>query len=137
MNLTNEDLEEIKKLYATYNHRVDMLGDANGVADCFVDDGVYDHGRFGRVEGRSAIAAFMQHAIDEQAAGFQHWNGNLLVEGDTHTAMATAYVMTIDARREPPVIARVSIYRDNLAKTIGGWRFTSRRVGYPFSEFRV
>jgi hypothetical protein len=113
-----------------------MLGDAAGVADCFVDNGVYDHGRFGRFEGRADITAFMQRAIDEQEAGFQHWNGNLLIDGQGDNATATAYVMTVDARNTPPVIARANIYRDVLVRTAAGWRFVSRRVGYPIAEFR-
>lgn len=140
MSLSTEDLNAITRLYSTYNHRVDMLGDAAGVADCFVEEGcVYDHGRFGRFEGRADITAFMQRAIDDQQAGFQHWNGNLLIDGDGDGdgATATAYVMTVDARGAQPVIARAGIYRDVLARTGRGWRFVSRRVGYPFAEFRA
>lgn len=136
MPMTTEDLIEINTLYSTYNHRVDMEGDAAGVAACFVEDGVYDHGRFGVYEGRDAIAAFMQRAVDEQEAGFQHWNGNLLVDGDGNEATATAYVMTVDARSDQPFLARASIYQDALVKTDEGWRFTKRRVGHPVSEFR-
>lgn len=136
MTLSTEDVQQIQTLYSTYNHRVDMEGDAAGVAACFVPDGTYDHGRFGKVEGREEITAFMQQAVDQQEAGFQHWTGNLLLDGDGVEATATAYVMTVDARGEQPVIARSSIYRDTLVKTDEGWRFTSRRVGYPFSEFR-
>lgn len=136
MSLPTEDLIAIQTLYSTYNHRVDMTGDAAGVADCFVENGVYDHGRFGKFEGRDKIIAFMQSAIDDQEAGFQHWNGNLLVDGDGDNVTATAYVMTVDARSTPPVIARANIYRDVLVRTGEGWRFVSRRVGYPIAEFR-
>ncbi len=136
MTLPIEDRIAIETLYRTYNHRVDLLGDAAGVADCFTEDGSYDHGRFGRHEGRVAITAFMQAAIDDQEAGFQHWNGNLLIEGAGDHATATAYVMTLDARAVPPVIARASVYRDVLRRTAQGWRFVSRRVGYPAAEFR-
>lgn len=136
MSLNVEDRMEIENLYRVYNHRVDLTGDAAGVADCFVADGVYDHGRFGRVEGREAITAFMQTAIDDQEGGFQHWNANLLIDGEGDEVTATAYVMTMDARTVPPVIARASVYRDVLRRTAAGWRFVSRRVGYPASEFR-
>jgi hypothetical protein len=44
--------------------------------------------------------------------------------------------MTVDARGAQPVIARANIYRDVLVRTGEGWRFVSRRVGYPISEFR-
>jgi hypothetical protein len=136
MTLSTEDLIAINTLYSTYNHRVDMTGDAAGVANCFVENGVYDHGRFGKFEGRAKITAFMQSAIDEQEAGFQHWNGNLLIDGSGDNATATAYVMTVDARGAQPIIARANIYRDVLVRTAEGWRFVSRRVGYPISEFR-
>lgn len=136
MTLPIEDQIAIEILYRAYNHRVDMLGDAAGMGALFVEGCFYDHGRFGRHEGRDAIIAFMQAAIDYQKAGFQHWSGNLLIEGEGDEATATAYVMTVDARSVPPVIARANIYRDVLRRTPEGWRFVSRRVGYPFSEFR-
>lgn len=131
MTLSTDDRIAIQSLYATYNHAVDLQGDAPGVADCFVDDGVYDHGRLGRFVGREAIQAFMQTAIDEQEGMFQHWNDNLLIDGDGQTAAAKAYVMTIDCRPVPPVLARASVYEDDLTKTADGWRFTQRRVGHP------
>lgn len=136
MSLSTEDMIAIQTLYSIYNHRVDITGDAAGVAACFTEDCVYDHGRFGKYEGRDKITAFMQSAIDDQEAGFQHWNGNLLIDGDGDNATATAYVMTVDTRSTPPVFARANIYRDVLARTGEGWRFVSRRVGYPISEFR-
>jgi hypothetical protein len=135
MTLTTDDRVAIQTLYATYNHAVDITGDAAGVTACFVETGaVYDHGRLGRYEGREAIERFMQSAIDEQEGGFQHWNDNLLVEGEGSRATATAYVMTVDCRAEQPVLARASLYRDALVRTEAGWRFESRRVGYPPAE---
>ncbi|MCL3816954.1 nuclear transport factor 2 family protein [Aeromicrobium wangtongii] len=131
MTIGTDDTIAIQSLYAAYNHAVDVLGDAAGVAACFVENGVYDHGRLGRYEGRSAIEEFMQRPIDEQEGQFQHWNDNLLIEGTAPHATATAYVMTVDCRSEQPVLARASLYRDELVKTADGWRFVQRRVGYP------
>lgn len=135
MQVSTEDYLAIKHLYSTYNHMVDIVGDAAGVADCFIEDGVYDHGRYGRIQGRAQIITFMQRAIDRQL-GFQHLNDNLLIDTVGDEATATAYVLTVDGSAAPPVIARSSIYRDSLIKTEDGWRFRSRRVGYPVTEFR-
>ncbi|WP_190814602.1 nuclear transport factor 2 family protein [Saccharopolyspora pogona] len=129
---------EIQFLYNTYNHCVDMTGDAAGVADCFLNEGTWEHPLHGKIVGREAITAFMQKAIDEQEARFQHWNANLLVDVDEDgdSASATAYVMTLDTRAVSPVIWRANIYRDRLVRTAEGWRFASRRGGFPFTEFR-
>lgn len=131
MTIPIDDQIAISTLYATYNHAVDIAGDAAGVTACFVDTGVYDHGRLGTYEGREAIMQFMQSSIDEQQGGFQHWNDNLLIEGSGNRARGTAYVLTLDCRSVPPVLARASQYHDDLVKTDHGWRFERRRVGYP------
>lgn len=134
MTIGADDTIAIQSLYAAYNHAVDILGDAARVAQCFVEDGVYDHGRLGRYEGVAAIEEFMRRPIAEQEGGFQHWNDNLLIEGTVPRATATAYVMTVDCRSEQPVLARASLYRDELVKTDQGWRFAQRRVGYPVEQ---
>jgi hypothetical protein len=132
MTITTDDHIAIRSLYARYNHAVDIAGDAGAVTDCFVPKGgVYDHGRLGRFEGRDAIQAFMQATIVDQQGMFQHWNDNLLIDGSPESAHGTAYVMTIDLRLDPPAVARVSVYQDELVRTVDGWRFASRRVGYP------
>lgn len=132
------DMIEIQFLYNTYNHEVDMTGDAAAVAACFTDEATWEHPLHGKISGRHDITAFMQRAIDEQEAKFQHWNANLLVDvaEDEQTATATAYVMTLDTRAVSPVIWRANIYRDTLVRTEAGWRFSSRRGGFRFSEFR-
>ncbi|MFT4287129.1 nuclear transport factor 2 family protein [Nocardioides sp.] len=135
MPLSLEDHLAIRELFSRYNYLVDVVGDAAGVADCFVEDGIYDHGRFGLFRGREEIQGLMQRAVDEQL-GYQHWNNNLLIDGEGDEVTSTAYVLTLDGSVDPPVIARLSVVRDSIVRTSQGWRFRERRVGYPVTDFR-
>lgn len=53
-----EDIEAIKKLKARYAYYCDDNYDADGIANLFVEDGIWDGGDFGRYQGREEIRKF-------------------------------------------------------------------------------
>ncbi len=53
-----EDIEAIKELKAHYCYLCDASYDTDGIANCFVENGVWDGGEFGRFDGREAIRNF-------------------------------------------------------------------------------
>lgn len=142
MALTADDKVEIWELYYQYNFTVDILGDAQKMTEFFVDDCSYDHYRFpDLVEGKDAIRAFMQQAVDAQAGGFKHLNDNIIITetpDGPEDAEGVAYIVTIDGRDlAAPRVDRSSMYRDRLRRTPDGWRFVQRRViGDVVEEFR-
>ena len=61
---TLESVEAIKKLKARYCAFCDNQYDADGIAELFTEDAVWDGGKFGRHEGREAIRTFFQGAAE-------------------------------------------------------------------------
>jgi ketosteroid isomerase-like protein len=124
MGLAVEDQLAIQQLYARYNHAIDF-GDGDGWAACFTPDGVFNGGQ-GPQQGTDALKAFAGGFASRMKA--RHWNTNLVVEGSGDTANGKCYLMLMnlaDGKATPLVTA---VYHDELKKTGGEWKFTSRSV---------
>ena len=128
--LSAEDKIEIYELIARYNVAIDS-GDAEGWAQCFTPDGVFD-GIVGRYEGREEIAAFARRYWTdpeyEEWRACQHWVNNVIIEGDGDEATQTAFHQLVQPTAEGGRILLVARYRDELRRLDGRWLFTQRRV---------
>ena len=115
MPTTAEDRDEILQLLYRYNHAVDA-GDAEGWADTFAEDGVFD--AMGQVlTGRDALVGFAS-----SVQGMRHVILNPLVEIAGDTAHVRAYLVLLTGGS----IAMTGAYEDDLVRTPGGWRFAKR-----------
>src|SRR5581483_6281112 len=83
--LSIEDRFAIQDLYARYCANLDC-GDWEAWSRCFTEDGVFTG--FREVRGRAAIADYGRMRCEERPHSpwklSQHWNNNLVVEGDGH-----------------------------------------------------
>lgn len=131
MALTAEDAFAIQQLYASYNHFVDG-GRAEEWADLFVDDGTLDTGLGIEVEGTRAARIEFASSVPAMMPGSRHVATNLLVDGDGSTATGAAYlnVWAADAEAGGQKLLVSGIYRDELRKVDGAWKF-ARRVLVP------
>jgi uncharacterized protein (TIGR02246 family) len=125
-----QDYFEIQQLYAKYNHAIDS-GDAEGYADTFTPDGVFNNNT-----GRDALVKFVKETWVGRMNGAtrQHWNTNLMINGDSKQAKGSVYLMLVDLSTKPVSVMTMAMYDDQLVKTPQGWRFTKRqtkRVGPP------
>lgn len=137
MPLPAEDVLAIHDLIGRYNRAIDT-GDADGWADCFLPDGVFD-GVIGRFEGRAALhglaTAYWTEPEYEPWRGCQHWVNNVVVDGDGEGDAAT--LRCDHAMLKPDVdggarIVLLASYHDRLARVDGRWRFVQRTVrGFP------
>lgn len=119
--LSPQDYMEIEQLYAKYNWAIDA-GDAEGYADTFVDDGVFNN-----FTGREALVGFINRFSQGDNGGTRrHWNTNLKIEGDGKTASGAVYLMLMDVSTKPASIVTMATYSDKLIKTENGWRFSQR-----------
>jgi len=122
--LTTQDYVEIGQLYAKYNHAIDG-GDAEGWADTFTPDGVFNT----RFTGREALMGFIKMWRERMnGANRRHWNSNLHIVGTADGATGSVYLMLWDVGVKPQAIVSTGMYADVLVKTPNGWRFKSRVV---------
>ena len=130
MALTTSDKFEIHELVARYNKAIDT-GDANGWADTFTEDGVFD-GIAGVFNGRAELAGFVSdYTSDPQFADWaasQHWTTNLVIDGDDDVAHVFAHVKMVKPEPDGGRIILVGWYEDDVAKVNGRWLFTKRVV---------
>jgi uncharacterized protein (TIGR02246 family) len=115
-----EDRAAIGDLVARYCHNFDG-GDADGVADLFTEDGVFDPGAdgFEPLEGREVIRGF----VGTMPAGLVHHmtpDAAYAVTGDVATGIASFLVVAKGA------IVTTGRYHDDLARVDGVWRIRRR-----------
>ena len=127
MALSAADRLEILDLAARYNHLMDSR-DAEGWAECFTPDGVFDGGARLQASGRAELVAFMERLIARDIPAV-HWNNNIVIEGSGDAASMTLYLLVIELR-DGPVATHFGVYHDELIRTPGGWRFQRRRLGH-------
>jgi ketosteroid isomerase-like protein len=127
-----EDRLAIQDLYARYCACMDT-GDIKGWANSWTEDGVFDSYQYH--DGRARIEeygwAFMKRLPDMKWTNGQHWNNNLIVEGDGRTADALCYLVVIGKMKDSGElrICVQGVYRDNLVKLPSGeWKFTRRKL---------
>jgi uncharacterized protein (TIGR02246 family) len=128
--MSAQDYFEIQQLYAKYNHAIDS-GNAEAYADTFTPDGVFNGN-----SGREALVKFVKETWMGRMNGAtrQHWNTNLMLNGDSKKATGSVYLMLVDLSTKPVSVMAMAMYSDELTKTPQGWRFTKRqtnRVGPP------
>lgn len=122
-----EDEKAIRELLSAYCYCVDRA-DADAFRELFTEDGVWDRGPWGRVEGRRALHDYMSAAALKKTdkVKTRHLSANEIVTVTQDTAAARSYVLVMDAAPTPPVALVIGHYEDQLAKVGGRWRFKSR-----------
>jgi hypothetical protein len=137
MGLTVEDRLDIMELLARYNHAIDgLLPDpAEAWADTFTDDGVFETvGHYDPptvLRGRKELVAFAANVQETRPRQGYHWNNNVIIEGDGDEARETCYLRTARALiGGPEEVGVTGVYRDELRKVAGRWRFTRRVITF-------
>jgi len=122
--LAEREIERMILDYAALND----AGDWDGVAAMYGADG-----RMSRptapdvfIEGRDAILASFKA---RPARTSRHIVANVRVDVDGDAATATSQILLFTAAGQPPLVGS---YRDRLALTAEGWRFTERRGSLDF-----
>jgi hypothetical protein len=127
------DYEEIRQLLGRYNLAID-LGDPDGWAACFTPDGVFEctgvpdgspYG--GRHEGPDALRAYATTHFGLAKGHARHWNANMVIDGDGSTATMTCYMLALSVGGAA-LAGSTGIYRDELRKVDGSWRFARRHI---------
>lgn len=133
-----------ERLIVEYSRRVDF-GDAAGIADLFVQDGVWSGVEL-TLTGREEIRAWFTRRQGLARRVSRHVCTNIGVDVLSEAeARATSYLINYrhdrpDGDRSMPAPARVPKYvgecHDRFALTEDGWRFARRRVDVAFARTR-
>jgi bifunctional aromatase (cyclase/dehydratase) len=122
MTLTAQDYLEIQQLYARYAMTIDS-GDAEGWAETFTADGVFNNSS----RGRTALVQFVHDwRAKRNGADRRHWNSNLQIIPSADGAAGSVYLLLLDISTRPPSPVMSAVYEDTLVKTTQGWRFKTR-----------
>lgn len=112
----------IRDLYSRYCFALDAK-DANGLADCFTEDGAFvnEHGEF---VGREAVNRLLLPAPET------HYSINVeVMERSEGTYMARACFLLLHAGESR--VAAHGLYDDTVRQGVDGvWRFARRKVAF-------
>ncbi|MEO9461431.1 MAG: nuclear transport factor 2 family protein [Marinomonas sp.] len=122
-----EDRAAIADLIASYGPLADT-GDGAALARLWVEDGIYDIGGFGFIQGHEALAAMMDSPVHrglmEQGCAHMLSPHHITLSGDT--AIAVGYSTVFRKAGETYEAWRVSANRWTLVRTDAGWRVKLR-----------
>lgn len=127
-----EDELAIHRLIVRYGFAVDV-GDADGAAAVFTEDGVYDVD-VGRMAGRDAVRAMVRGERHQAMVGHcAHQIGPAVVRLDGDRATATGYSRVYLQTVAGTHVYRVSLNEWSLVKRDGAWLIahrTTRMLGH-------
>lgn len=125
------DVLEILRLNARYNFAVDA-GDAQAWAACFTRDGVFHALLEGHTpKGTAELEAFVP-ACTAAFGTMHHLTTNEVVDVDGDRATQTCYLQFF-AEKDGTVQGSICVYRDELAREDGQWRYADRKVEFKRS----
>ena len=123
MSLSANERGAILDLAARYCHTID-LGDPDGWAACFTDDGVFEGPGMtlkGSAELRKLASRSFPHPI-------RHLPSVFAIHGDDRAATMLCYFTVLELCDPPRTIA-VGRYEDEIVKRNGAWKF-QRRIAH-------
>src|ERR1700742_943786 len=120
-----------------YAHTIDV-GDSDGCADCFTEDGVFnvttrlDGYEPYVVSGRAQLRDFVEHHTRPPALWHKHMivEPRITIDGDTATG--ETYFLVLMDHEDEPIVRVFGRYLDKLRRESDGrWRFAERQ---PYLE---
>ena len=120
-----EDKLAVMELIWRYNHAIDD-GDADGVADCFVPDGMFE-GRSGEFVGRAQLRKLGM--TWKETLYPRHIVSNILVTAhptEAGVAEARSHLFFYEVMASGFHFKTSGLYTDVVVKTGGAWKFRSR-----------
>lgn len=126
-----EDQAQITNLIAAYGPLADT-GDGEALAQLWVEDGEYDIGGFGLIQGHLALAAMMDSPVHRglMEQGCAHILSPHRIELSGDSAIAVGYSTVMRRVGETYEAWRVSANRWWLVRSAAGWR-VKRRENTP------
>lgn len=119
------DVEQIKLLKHRYCAFCDDGYDAIGIANLFLEDGIWDGGAFGRAEGRAEIRAFFQEA-SKKTSFANHYVTNPIVDVEADNASGKWDLWQPMVREPGPrALWLIGKYEERYQRVEGVWYIAS------------
>ena len=131
MAISIADKLEIHEMLANLYWELDSHR-AEGWANCFTPDGVFDGNKYGEFKGRAAIAGFIRSHIqkgNEDAS--RHCLTNLRVEEAPGGAIVRTYVAKFRVDSRPGVFVAAADLKARLRKHHGAWQIERLELMAP------
>lgn len=129
--VTAQEYADTQNLYAYYNLCSDM-GDAEGYASCFTEDGVLRIEPLNlTVKGRQDLMDFKRKDREGRGGVYRrHWNGGLYIEKlDSNTTRGCCYLQAFNGKPGSlPVLSDCGVYEDTIVNVTGEWKFGKRNL---------
>lgn len=127
-----EDIEAIKRLQADYAAACDDNYNPDRLVEQFTEDGVWDGGKLGRVEGREALRTHFANASQTfQFAVHFMIAPNISLSGDGQTARGSWYLW------EPCTLSEDGGSRQYWAATVYDIGYQKSATGWLFKEMNL
>ena len=127
-----EDIEAIKQLKARYCSLCDDGYDADGLAELFTEDAVWDGGALGVAEGREKIRRFFQNTPKVMPFAV-HMVMNPSIEVDGDSARGRWYLFqTATFKPADSAIWGSARYDEEYVRIDGEWKFRSLHLTSKF-----
>jgi hypothetical protein len=134
MALQIGDRIEIFELYGRAAVSFDT-GDAEGFAQCFTTNGVFDSRA--AITGRGELAAYVTRRFTE-SPGMAHHISNIYIDETEDGALGTAYGVVFATAPDGRLQLRTAgTYKDELIVEDGRWRILHRRFRARLAEGQV
>jgi uncharacterized protein (TIGR02246 family) len=120
---------EVREVLARQAHLIDS-GDAEGWADTYLPDGVFDSPTYGAaVVGRAELVEFARR-VHTKSPRLRHVLTNVCLarDSDDEQCHTLGTLMIVTATDEGTRVDRVTTVRDHLVRRDDGWRMARRTV---------
>ena len=124
--LSAQDFEEIKELYARYNQGSDFR-DTELFLSAFAEDAVMTR-EGGDIVGMDELRADRARRYEGKTGdvGRRHINGSYLITPTSDGAEARTYYLLMDVTVRPPNVISSGYYEDKFVRTNSGWKIKHR-----------
>jgi len=133
-----EDAEAIRNLKSRYAALCDDNYEADGIAELFTEDAIWESPGLGRFEGREAIREFFRGAAEIFSFAVHYsLNGQIYVSGDAARAQWYLFMPCTMAQGNR-AMWRAGIDHEHYRRVEGAWLMSEKRsqplMNVPFDE---
>lgn len=122
-----EDIEAIKQLKARYCEICDDDHNPDRITTIFVEDGIWEAGKFGKGQGHAAIRELFQD-FQKMISFSQHMVMNPIIEVDGDRATGTWYFFGPFTFGKTTAKWQAVRYEDDYVKVNGEWKYQHLRA---------